>query len=82
MTLALYTHAAMLDHPPGEGHPERSGRLASVMGALDDASDLDLDRREAPLVDRADLIRVHLPDYVDAVFQSAQPVRRAPATGS
>jgi acetoin utilization deacetylase AcuC-like enzyme len=71
MSLALYTHPDMLGHHPGEGHPERSGRLASVMGALDDASDLRLRRLEAPLAEAADLERVHLPDYVQAIFSSA-----------
>lgn len=76
MTLALYTHAAMLDHRPGEGHPERPERLTAVMGALDDASDLHLDRREAPLLAAGELARVHLPDYVGAVFQSAPTAGR------
>ena len=75
MTVGLYTHLDMLDHRPGEGHYERPERLNAVMGALDDASDLRLDRREAPLVDVADLARVHLADYVEAIIASA------PATG-
>jgi len=71
MTLALYTHADMFDHRPGEGHYERPERLGAVLGALDDAGDLRLDRREAPLVETADLARVHLPDYVEAIVNSA-----------
>ena len=46
MDIALYTHLEMLDHRPGEWHPERPERLSSVLGALED-SDLALDRREA-----------------------------------
>ncbi|WP_332773983.1 histone deacetylase family protein [Phenylobacterium sp.] len=71
MTVGLYTHLDMLDHRPGEGHYERPERLSAVVGALDDASDLRLDRREAPLVEAADLARVHLADYVDAIVASA-----------
>ncbi|MET0271729.1 MAG: histone deacetylase family protein, partial [Phenylobacterium sp.] len=39
MTVALYTHMDMLDHRPGERHPERPERLQAVVDALGDASD-------------------------------------------
>jgi len=71
MTVGLYTHADMLGHNPGSGHVERSERLTAVLDALQDASDLGLERREAPLVTREDLAAVHLGDYVDAIFESA-----------
>jgi acetoin utilization deacetylase AcuC-like enzyme len=58
MSVALYTHPDMLDHRPREGHPERPERLKAVNEALA-ASGLDLDAREAPLVEAADLVRVH-----------------------
>lgn len=71
MTVALYTHADMFDHRPGERHVERPERLAAVVDALNDASDLDLDPRDAPLVETADLARVHQPAYVDVIFEAA-----------
>lgn len=71
MTVALYTHADMFDHRPGDRHVERPERLAAVVDALDDASDLDLDPRDAPLVETADLARVHQPAYVDVIFEAA-----------
>ena len=67
MPIALYTHPDMLDHRPGVRHPERPERLASVLDALNDATGLGLDRREAPLVARADLERVHPVGFVDAI---------------
>ncbi|MFN3513347.1 MAG: histone deacetylase family protein [Phenylobacterium sp.] len=76
MTIALYTHPAMLDHRPGEGHPERPERLASVLASLDDASGLDLERREAPLVETADLLQVHHGPYVEAIFEAAPKAGR------
>ena len=75
MTVALYTHLDMLDHRPGDWHPERPERLRAVVDALEDASDLDLMLREAPLVETSDLLRVHPQAYVDAI------ARAAPAEG-
>jgi acetoin utilization deacetylase AcuC-like enzyme len=66
MAIALYTHPDMLGHEPHARNPERPARLAAVTAALA-ASDLDLDRREAPLAGRADLERVHDGSYLDAV---------------
>lgn len=68
MTLALYTHADMFDHRPGEGHPERPERLRAVIDALDDASGLDLAIEDAPLVEEADLRLAHPQGYIDAIF--------------
>jgi acetoin utilization deacetylase AcuC-like enzyme len=71
MAVALYTHPDMGLHKPGEGHPERPARLTAVLDALGDDAGLDLDRREAPLAERADIERVHPAAYVDAVFAAA-----------
>jgi acetoin utilization deacetylase AcuC-like enzyme len=71
MSVALYTHADMLDHRPGSGHVERPERLSAVVDALGDSSDLDLEPRDAPLVEAADLARVHLDAYLEAVFDAA-----------
>ncbi|THD79227.1 MAG: histone deacetylase family protein [Phenylobacterium sp.] len=71
MTLALYTHLDMLDHRPGEWHPERPERLRAVLDALEDASDLDLAVRDAPLAEPADLARVHPEAYVAAITKAA-----------
>ena len=71
MTLALYTHADMLGHLPGPGHPERSQRLGAVLDALDDASDLDLERHDARLAEIADLERVHPRGFLDSVFAAS-----------
>lgn len=74
MTVALYTHLDMLDHRPGDRHPERPQRLAAVTAALAD-SDLRLAPRDAPLVDDADLAAVHGQAYLDAIF-AARPGER------
>jgi acetoin utilization deacetylase AcuC-like enzyme len=71
MTTLLYTHSDMLRHHPGQGHAERPQRLQAVMDALDDGG-FDLDRREAPLASREDLLKVHPAFYVDGIF-GAEP---------
>jgi acetoin utilization deacetylase AcuC-like enzyme len=71
MATALYTHPDMLDHAPGRNHPERPERLQSVLGALKDASGLDLEPRAAPFVTRAELDSVHDPAFVEALFAAA-----------
>lgn len=70
MTLALYTHPDMFDHRPGDRHPESPERLASVIGALEDAA-LDLAPHDAPLVDEADLLKVHDRAYLDEIARVA-----------
>ena len=69
MTVALYTQLDMLDHRPGERHPERPERLKAVTDALGD-SDLSLRICEAPLVEDADLAFVHSSAYLEAIFAS------------
>jgi acetoin utilization deacetylase AcuC-like enzyme len=76
MSLGLFTHIDMLDHRPGEGHPERPERLKAVTDGLADASDLDLEAFEAPLADPADLALVHPEAYVQALFDAAPDAGR------
>ncbi|MGI9170007.1 MAG: histone deacetylase family protein [Caulobacteraceae bacterium] len=70
MELALYTHPDMLGHRPGARHPERPERLTAVIDALDDA-DMRLERREAPLIDDADLAAVHGKAYIASIADTA-----------
>ena len=71
MTIGFFTHSDMLDHRPGEGHPECPQRLAAVIGALSAASDLDMESFEAPLAEPEDLALVHPAAYVEAIFAAA-----------
>jgi acetoin utilization deacetylase AcuC-like enzyme len=61
----------MLDHRPGDRHPERPERLRAVTDALSE-SDLKFMVRDAPLAEEADLARVHGQAYVDGMF-AARP---------
>ena len=84
MSLAYFTHPDMLGHEAGRNHVERPDRLRAVVAALDDATGLDLDRREAPEVAIADLLRVHPRSFVEAMVASAPAagfVKLDPDTG-
>jgi acetoin utilization deacetylase AcuC-like enzyme len=66
--LLVAAHPAFVAHDPGAWHPERAQRLAAVLdgvkvAGLDDAV-IPLEPREAT---RAELSRVHAPEYFDAV---------------
>ena len=69
MTLFI-THPDMLAHDTGQGHPERSARLAAVLDAVDDA-DLSLDRREAAEAEIEALIRVHPEAHVRRMLDAS-----------
>ena len=70
MSATLFTHPDMIDHRPGDGHPERPQRLRAVIDALDDAG-LGADRRLAGEASVADLERVHPADYVRRILEAS-----------
>jgi acetoin utilization deacetylase AcuC-like enzyme len=73
--MLLYTHPSMLLHEPPRGHAEHAGRLNAVLDAL---ADMELDRREAPLAEKAAVARVHSAGYIEALepaFEEAQTRR-------
>ncbi len=77
MTTQLYTHPSCLGHDPGPMHPERPERLGAVMAALEMEEFNGLARREAPRVEREQLLRVHPAEHVDFVLTSVPEVGNA-----
>ena len=78
MTTAFYTHPDCRGHVMGPRHPECPERL----DAIDDhliATGLDaaLERREAPVVDLADVGRAHTPRFVDELRELLEGVAAA-----
>ncbi len=70
MSTILYTHDSCVAHDPGPMHVESPRRLRSILAALDRDEYRDLDRREAPLADEAQLERVHPRRQIDAVLDN------------
>lgn len=66
----LFTHEECLAHREPPGHPEQAARLVAVARALEDVP---LDRRDAPLAARDELLRCHPEAYVARV-ERAVPV--------
>jgi acetoin utilization deacetylase AcuC-like enzyme len=69
--LRLYTHPACLQHDPGPDHVERPARLRAVLQALDHDRYATLDRIEAPLATREQLLRVHSVTHVEHILANA-----------
>jgi len=70
MTTALYSHDSALNHITPPGHPESTFRYEAVQKALSDPRFDALDRRVAPLADRAEVLRCHPASYFDRVEAS------------
>ena len=66
----LYEHDSALRHVTPPGHPEQVARIEAIRHTLDDDRFSALDRREAPMGDRADILRCHPEAYVARVEAS------------
>lgn len=64
MSIALFTHAACLEHDQGPGHPESPDRLRVVMDALAHPDFADLRRAPAPIATEVQLGLAHPAEYV------------------
>lgn len=67
MTTALFTHPDAERHITPPGYPEQVARYAAVIAALEG---LDLDRREAPRANEADILRCHPQSYLDRIREA------------
>ncbi|MGA0563216.1 histone deacetylase family protein [Ancylobacter sp. VNQ12] len=67
MTTLLIAHDACLEHLTPAGHPERPDRVRVLNRVFEDESFATLAREQAPIAQRADIVRVHPEDFVDAL---------------
>ena len=67
MATMVMFHPDCLEHRPGAGHPESPQRLHAVVQALQQPEFAGLAWCEAPMGTRAQVLRVHEPDYVDLI---------------
>jgi len=72
MTIAFISHSDCALHEMGLQHPESPARLSAIQDQLlSSGLDLILQHHDAPLASRAQLCRVHDPDYVAHIFLTA-----------
>jgi acetoin utilization deacetylase AcuC-like enzyme len=71
MTTALFHHPDAASHVTPPGHPEQVARYHAIMAALDSPRFATLDRRQAPMVADAALLRCHPQRYLDRVAAAA-----------
>ena len=71
MPVALFTHPACLAHDTGPYHPECPDRLRRVLQALEHPHFVDLLRESAPEATKAQLQRVHPPEYIESILSIA-----------
>jgi acetoin utilization deacetylase AcuC-like enzyme len=71
-------------HSNGPGHPERPERLGAVAAGVRSASGIEIVEAAPGPVDRADLARVHSPEYITAIegFCKAGGGKLDPDTGA
>lgn len=70
MTTLYFTHPVCVDHEPGQHHPECPDRLRAINGALEGPHFADLEKREAPLAERAQIALAHPQGFVDFVLDN------------
>ena len=64
-------HGICSEHDPGPGHPERPGRLHSILERLQTSGiTSDLDRKEARLATREEVVRAHAPHHFERIEQA------------
>jgi len=64
------THRDCIAHDPGRGHPEAPARLSAILEAFEDRPFARLLRRDAPLAEESDLVRVHDLGFVRTALAS------------
>ncbi len=70
--LSMISHPECREHNAGELHPETKERLDAIMNQLImSGMDYVIRHRDAPLVTREQLERVHAAEYLDRVYAIA-----------
>jgi acetoin utilization deacetylase AcuC-like enzyme len=77
MSIGIITHHDCLLHDMAPGHPECPARISAIdRQIVHDGFNYEMRFLDAPRATRAQLMRVHDPDYVDEIF------RRSPEKGT
>ena len=66
--IVVYTHSDCLLKDNGPNHPEKKERLEIVLQSIKEISSIDIDIKEAPLVDVEDIYLVHPEKHINNIF--------------
>lgn len=72
MSVALFTHPAVLAHNTGLGHPECADRIRYLLGALEAPEFAVLLREQAPMAPVEALVPAHTQAFVDSILALSQ----------
>ena len=66
--IVVYTHSDCLFKDNGPNHPEKKERLEIVLKSIKEIGSIDIDIKEAPLVDVEDIYLVHPEKHINNIF--------------
>ena len=62
--IIVFTHSDCLLKDNGSNHPERKERLQTVLKSIEEATNIDTDIKEAPLINLDNVYLVHPEKYI------------------
>ena len=66
--IIVYTHSDCLLKDNGSNHPERKERLKTVLTSIKKLNNIDIDIKEAPLINLENIYLVHPKKYIKNIF--------------
>ena len=66
--IIVFTHSDCLLKDNGSNHPERKERLQTVLKSIEEATNIDTDIKEAPLINLDNVYLVHPEKYIKYIF--------------
>ena len=66
--IIVFTHFDCLLKDNGSNHPERKERLQTVLKSIEEATNIDIDIKDAPLINLDNVYLVHPEEYIKNIF--------------
>ena len=66
--IIVFTHSDCLLKNNGSNHPERTERLRTVLKSIEDVTNIEIDIKEAPLINLDNVYLVHPEKYIKHIF--------------
>ena len=66
--IIVFTHSDCLLKDNCSNHPERKERLQTVLKSIEEATNIDIDIKDAPLIDLDNVYLVHPEEYIKNIF--------------